>query len=147
MRLGLCTALAGLLTACVAFDEKLEYEEEIIYEDPDRRPESTPDPDPEQEQGVEVPEVVLEPSEGQSGDVFIVSLSFDGSTDAEVDELTFFGTTDVEVLAWSDWGENELAVTLSIPSGAKSGAQDLLVELSDGDAWFIEDALTVVPAF
>ncbi len=93
--------------------------------------------EPEPELGI-----VLTPDTLEQGETAIVSmqadLDFDWST---VEEIVFYGdVTPCAMQARAD----ELLVTLSVAADAEAGAVDMVLELKDGEAHWVDDALFVV---
>jgi hypothetical protein len=86
----------------------------------------------------------LSPAEGSPGQTLILSLrASEGVSYGNIDEIWFLGDLTVCTMeARSD----ELLMTVTIAEVAKEGAVDLVVEMSDGDSFLLEQAFLVLPA-
>jgi len=87
----------------------------------------------------------LSPAGAVPGDVAIVSLYGDGEVDLRhVSQVRFYGDPDVDVVATDTRSAQEFLLTIDVADDSELGTLDLLVELGNGDAVFIEAGFVVV---
>lgn len=91
------------------------------------------------------PAFLLTPDMGTVGSTFITHLS---TNQPNFDWGTVTGVTlynGVEILA-DEVNPTEILLTVRIPADTTATSSDLLIETTDGDAHFLPEALTILPA-
>lgn len=152
-RLLLPLAVFGAVSGCIIYEERLVYEDEEGLEGspgtggerPDHQDPTDTDTQPEETD----PSLVCQPSGAAVGDTIIISILVNVDVDVDIDLLdvtsvTFYGPSDIDVLVTQIRNDEEVLVTIDIPDDAAPGSNDLLVEMGDGNAVYIEDAFEVV---
>lgn len=87
----------------------------------------------------------LSPAGAIPGEVAILSLYGDGEVDLrQVTNLHFYGDPTVDVVATDTRDAQEFLLTIDVADDSELGSLDLLVELGDGDAVFLEEAFVIV---
>lgn len=137
----------SLVGGCVVYDEQLVYEDSGLA--PGQEVEAPGDSGelPDDEDLIDAL-AYLEPSTGVLGSTVIVSL--EGEIEAEeVVGVRFFGDTGLRISS-STVRDGTLLMSLELGGGCDgesgaAGMADLLVELQDGTAVFVEGAFEVLP--
>lgn len=138
-----------LLGGCIIYDQKGKCENcgEDEYSDGDQpdRPDTAVDSATDSGDTVPETQFLLTPNSGTAGTTFIVHLTADQPDFAwsTVSNITLYNG--VRVLA-KEVGSTEVLLTLQIPADDAATSSDLLIETTDGDAHFVPDALTILPA-
>ncbi|MCB9671942.1 MAG: hypothetical protein H6734_20870 [Alphaproteobacteria bacterium] len=141
MRILLPLLAVFVLPACIELDE------ELVQDGPTTNNDGIGQPGPSRPDGPDdtgTPPVTadasVDPATGSTCDTLLVAISTDDAQ--SVSEVTFFGPSDIDVLTFAV-RPGELLVTVTIPEGGATGANDILLALQGGDAVFLEDAFTV----
>lgn len=140
--------LLPTLGACIVYDESCPDDRggrgqgEDDTSGDDHGGEDTAAPDPDEDSDGEALGMSLDPSSGLPGEELISSLTATQAFDwARVEQLRFFGP--VRPCAFQA-RPDELLITLVVEEEAEAGPVDLLLELDDGGAVWLEDAFTVL---
>jgi hypothetical protein len=162
-RLALPAFVILSLGGCIIYDEDVVYrnwDTAASFDDPPStrpvRPGRGDDADPTDAPDATTDDAVastslvgIYPPGAPAGETIILSIvrtDDPGSEAYDLRELTglgFFGPSDLEVLVVQARTEAESLMTVEIAPGSRLGSNDLLLEFSNGDALFIEDAFTV----
>ncbi len=87
----------------------------------------------------------LSPAGAIPGEVAILSLYGDGEVDLrQVTNLHFYGEPTLDVVATDTRSAQEFLLTIDVANDSELGSLDLLVELGNGEAVFLEDAFVIV---
>jgi hypothetical protein len=133
------TLITLSLTGCIVYDEELNYDDAV--ERNDERPSSSQQNEPE----AIGTDLLLSPNVGAPGDLALVSLIAEDTTDlGDVTEITFYGDSELEIIAEQDRGSSEIILAIEIANKAAVGLNHVLVEFSNGDEIFLSDAFEVV---
>lgn len=155
-RITLAALAISSLAACVVFDEELVYDDGTPYQAGDsadpRVPTDTEDPDrPDDPEDPEIPEdpdvvpgdLALTPDSAAPGETLIVFVDSDAPVFDGTDDVRFFGPPGLTLDAYSIDDAQTLVLSLSVEDDAPSGVHDLLVQIDDGTALFVEGAFFV----
>lgn len=144
MRLVGTAFLLLALPACIELDEELFVDPDVPEDTggaPTDGPERPDRPDTPDDEPTPAPaDTTLTPDRAERCDILLVSITTEAADDVE--DVHFFGPSDLEVLTF-DVRPDELLVTVQVPDTGELGANDLLLELADGDTVFVEDVFEI----